>query len=199
MSFKKYYESVKETYTFRIKTTGRLGEEELDVIEKIVSKYRPDSISAPKKMMFQTNPLGFTGVKNVEIWFVDVVLTVPVLSTILALELKTEFGLVPSSPHIVVTGDNDNPIADQEEELAKPHDTALLLDNDFSEAPEVDAEEHYGDKFNKKLLAYIAKAEKERELEKKVDAPHPITRWSAQKVDLEPKQDLTNFNDMLDK
>lgn len=198
MSFKNYYESVQQTYDFRIKSIGRIGDEEMDVIEGVLDKYRPSKISQPQKMMFQTNPLGFTGVKNAEVWFLDVTLTVPARGATLAYDLRTSFGLNSSSPLIEVECEDEDAGLDNEEALeAGRTEEALLLDPNFKEAPEVKVEEHFGDAYNKSFLAYVKKVEEDREWKKKNDAPHPITEWENQ-PDPDADLDTTHFNEDLD-
>ncbi len=196
--FKNYYESVIKTFKFRIKSVGRLGDEEMDVIERVLDKYRPSKMTQPKKMMFQTEPLGFTGVENVEVYFLDVVLTVPARAPTLAYDLRTAFGLNPASPLIQVEGEHDDPTADQKEaseaqEKAKK-DGALLTQPDYPEAVKVNPEEHFGDAYNKSFLAYVKKVEEERDLNAKIDAPHPITKWEKQPKDQNTDIDKTHFN-----
>ncbi len=206
MSFKNYYEQVQQTFDFRIKSVGRIGDEEMDKMELVLDKYRPSKIGKPKKMMFQTTPLGFTGVKNVEVWFFDVTLTVPAHAPTLANDLRTTFGLSGNSGLIQVSDPHaDDAAADAAEEAAedaeKPKE-ALLLDPDYKEAEDVDADEHFGDAYNKKFLSYVKEVEEKRELNKQVDAPHPITKWAEQPKDatkVEPVVDTTNVNDYLSK
>jgi hypothetical protein len=186
MNFKEYYEAVQKTYKFRIKTIYEIDEDTMDVIETVINKYRPTDISRPKKMMFQTQPLGFTGVKNVEIHFVDVVLSVPATEYVLACDLRQSFGLDIASDLIQVSGDEEEPVEEKEP-------TSLLLDPTMSEAPAVNAEEHFGDEYNKSFLAYVAKVEAEREHKKQIDAPHPITKWG-QQPDPTADLDTTDFN-----
>lgn len=194
MNFLDYYEAELTKKTFRIKAAGRLGDDELDVIERVLSKYRPDSISTPKKMIFQTFPLGFTGVKNVEVWYVDAVLTVPAHAPILEYDLKQAFGLVTSSPLLKVEVEGENPIEHQEETLSQEHD-ALLLDNEYSEAEDINPNDLVGEEYKSKLLDYIQDIENDRDYKKEIDAPHPITKWAKQ-----PKAELSpNYNDLLDK
>jgi len=196
MSFKNYYESVQQTFNFRIKTIYALDDEGMDVIERVLEKYRPTKTTRPKKMMFQTHPLGFTGVKNVEVYFIDVELSVPATSAILNYDLRTAFGLHQDSEIITVCGENDDPIADQEEareELAKD-ETPLLCQPNYEEIEQPNPEESFGDAYNKSFLAYVRKVEAERELNKKVDAPHPITNWEKQ-PDPTADIDTKNFND----
>lgn len=197
MSLKQYFESVQQTYEFRIKSIGRLGDVEMDIIEGVLDKYRPTKISQPKKMMFQTNPLGFTGVKNAEVWFVDVTLTVPARGATLAYDLRTTFGLNGASPIIEVESDEEDAGLDNEIAIDENRtEDALLTDPDFKEAPEVDAEEHFGDAYNKRFLEYVKKVEEERIYKQKIDAPHPITEWEKQ-PDADADLDTTHFNDQL--
>jgi hypothetical protein len=104
MNFKNYYEQVQKTFKFRIKTVYKLDDESMDVIENVLTKYRPSKIGKPKKMMFQTNPLGFTGPKNVELYFFDVELTVPAAPSVLEYDLRASFGLLANSDLIQGTG-----------------------------------------------------------------------------------------------
>lgn len=200
MNFKNYYEAVQKTFKFRIKSTYTLDDESMDVIEKVLAKYRPSNVTKPKKLMFQSNPLGFTGPKNVELFFIDVELTVPAAPAILENELRTGFGLLPDSDIIQVFGEHANPLAEQEEEAEVEGETeakeALLNQPDYPEAKPVDSAEHFGDAYNKTFLAYVKDVETKRDLNKKVDAPHPITKWDKQPKsnETEPKIDDTNFN-----
>ncbi len=191
MSFKNYYESVQKTFKFRIKSIYELDGETMDVIEAVLSKYRPTDMTRPKRMMFQTFPLGYTGPKVGEAFFVDVTLTVPVAPSVLAYEIKDSFGLNTNSDILTVT----NP--DEAEEEVE-HKEALLSDPEYKEVDVVKADDHFGDKYNGKFLKYLAKSQEEREEPLKVDAQHPITKWAKQP---DPTADLntTDFNKDRDK
>lgn len=200
MNFKNYYESMLRTFNFRIKSVGRLGDEEMDVIERVLDKYRPSKISQPKKMMFQTFPLGFAGVQNAEIYFTDIELTVPARSATLAYDLRQAFGLSGDSALIQVEGENDDAGEDNEDAIENNHtDEPLLTQPDYPEAPKVDPEKHFGDAYNKSFLSYVRKVEEERALNAPVDAPHPISKWAQQPSDPNSDIDTAHFNDMLDK
>lgn len=196
MSFKEIYESMQKTYSFRIKSVCRLADEEMDVIERVIDKYRPSKISKLEKMMFQTSPLGFTGVQNVEVYYLDVELTVPAHAPTLAYDLRTAFGLAPNSPLIQVQGEDEDANEDNEEQIENNDKHALLTDPTNSEY-EVNKEESFGDSYNKSFLAYVKKVEEERSAGMNVDAPHPITKWEDQPKDQNKDIDITHFNDHL--
>jgi hypothetical protein len=201
MNFKNYYEAVQKTFKFRIKSVYKLDDESMDVIEKVLDKYRPSKVGQPKKMMFQTNPLGFVGAKNVELYFFDVEFTVPANPSVLEYDLRQAFGISTQSDLIQVFADDGDPMEEVEDAVEEQQEAAekdaLLLQPDYPEAVEVNVDEHFGDAYNKRFLEYVKEVEKKRDLNKKIDAPHPITKWEKQpdssKVD--PKQDETDFNE----
>lgn len=203
MNFKNYYETVQKTFKFRIKSSYKLDDDSMDVIETVLDKYRPIKITKPKKMMFQTDPLGFTGIKNVEIYFFDIELTVPAASAILENDIRTSFGLSPDCDYIQVFSEHGDPMEEEEEDLDAAADVekagALLTQPEYPEADPVDSAEYFGDAYNKTFLAYVKEVEAKRDLNKKIDAPHPITKWDKQPVGTssEPKVDTANFNAYL--
>ncbi len=200
MNFKNYYEKVQKTFNFRIKSIYKLDDTAMEIIEKVLAKYRPSKIGQPKKMMFQTQPLGFTGAKNVELHFFDIELTVPANTSVLEYDLRTSFGLSQNSDFIQVFSDEADPMQEEEDaeaaQQAVQDKDALLNQPDYPEAGEIDPDEHFGSAYNKKFLEYVKEVEKKRDLNKKVDAPHPITKWEKQPdpATVEPKQDETDFN-----
>lgn len=199
MNFKNYYEAVQKTFNFRIKSIYKLDDVSMDQIEHVLEKYRPSKIGQPKKMMFQTNPLGFVGAKNVELYFFDVELTVPASPSVLEYDLRTTFGLSPDADLIQVFAENaitEDEVDDAEAQKDAEEKAALLMQPDYPEAEEVKAEEHFGDAYNKRFLDYVKDVETKRDLNKKIDAPHPITKWAAQPdpSTIDPKQDETDFN-----
>ncbi len=103
-----------------------------------------------------------------------------------------------SDPHA------DDAAADAEEEATKDAEKpkeALLLSDPEEDAEQVDADELFGDAYNKKFLSYVKEVEEKREWNQKKDAPHPITKWENQPdaAKAEPEVDTTNANDYLDK
>lgn len=197
MSLKQYLANVEKTFKFRIKTLFPLVDETMDLLEKALLKYRPKSITDPVKTMYQTNPLGFTGVKYGEVFMTDVELTVPVTAHILELDLRSMLGLGSSDANLRVFSENDlaqQGIADAEkEEEDSEKKPALLTQEHFEEVEEAVFTDFYGDDYNKKFTAYLKQVEIERKEKAKagpVDSLHPITRWEKQPK-LEPKAEDT--------
>ena len=93
MNLKEYLLRVEKSKKYRIKSIVEIGDDQMDVIEKVLIKYRPKTVARPKKLMYQTNPLGFTGVKNAEMYIIDIELTVPVAPQALEFELEERLGL----------------------------------------------------------------------------------------------------------
>lgn len=196
MNFKQYVANAEKVYKFRIKTLFPLEEEVMDLLEKALLKYRPKSITDPIKTMYQTNPLGFTGVKCAEVFMTDVELTVPVTSELLQFDLRTILGLGKFDEALKVFSEFD-PI-ESEEEKTDEKKPALLTQENYEEVEEAKFEDYYGGDYNSKFLAYIKEVEAERKVKAKagpVDAKNPITRWESlpklepKKEDTEPKAD----------
>lgn len=187
MSLKKYLAETKKVFKFRIKSLFPLEEDCMDVLELALQKYRPESISTPVKAMYQTNPLGFTGVKSAEVWMTDVELTVPVTATLLEYDLRTILGMDKDNESLKVFGESQDeleatvePIS-EEDELEEAE--ALLATENYEEVNEADFDDYYGADYNTKFLEVLKKVEEERKETTKagnVDAPHPITQWAAQ-------------------
>lgn len=197
MSFKKYLADTRKVFKFRIKALFPLEDACMDVLEKALQKYRPDSISSPIKTMYQTNPLGFTGAKNSEVWMTDVELTVPVTPTLLEYDLRTILGLHKDDEHLKVFGETQEELEktaepiDSESEAGEP--CALLTDDHYEEVEEARFEDYYGGDYNTKFLEVLKKVEEERKTAAKagnVDAAHPITKWASQPK-AEPKDSDT--------
>ena len=200
MDFKSYYEKVAKTFKFRIKAAFELTDNVLDVIETVLYKYRPVDIGSPEKLMFQTTPLSFTGVKNVELYILDVELSVPTSPTMLQYDLRTAFGWHQDSDLIQVFEEGSHPqeelLAQREAQEEALKDGPLLTQPDYPEAAEVNVEDHYGDAYNAKFLDYIKKVEEQRMDRQKTEGPMSITQWEKQipLEDAEPKLNLDDFN-----
>ncbi len=203
MDFKKYLSATEKVFKFRIKTLFPLVEETMDLLEKALQKYRPVSITDPVKTMYQTNPLGFTGVKSGEVYITDVEITIPTTATLLQFDLRGILGLNKDDNRLMVFDDH----APEENIDNEPYHTvetddrgkvtkkgALLNNEKFEEVTEASFDDYYGAEYNKKFLAYLKEVEAERKEKTKagnLDAKHPITRWEKQPKpgsDLSPEQ-----------
>jgi hypothetical protein len=187
MKFKDYIANLEKVFKFQIKTLFPLDDDSMDLLEKALQKYRPQSVSAPKKTMFQTNPLGFTGVKCAEVFIIDVELTVPTTALMLQHDLREILHMHKDAKELKVFGEHSeeldeemNLTAETDEEKEK---VCLMNNINYEEIKDEKFEDYYGDDYNKKFLEYVSKVEKERAAAKgrgNVDAKHPITKWEKQ-------------------
>jgi hypothetical protein len=198
MNIRDYIANAEKTFKFQIKTLFPLGSEEMDLLEKALFKYRPASISKPKKTMFQAQPLGFTGVKNSEVYIVNVELTVPTTSFVLQGDLRDQLRLHKDAKELKVFSDLSDQVGEELNTIGgdlkdedgktiqtqlKDDNKALLTQPNYEEVEEAKWEDNYGEAYNTKFLAYLKKVEAERKEKRKagpVDAMHPITKWADQ-------------------
>lgn len=189
MNLKQYLLKAEKPSKYRIKSIRPLGDNEMDIIEKVLMKYRPKDVSRPKKMMFQKHPLDYVGVENVEVYYIDVEVTVPVSPHALENEIEERLGLAFDSNVIQVISDNDPRGCcmndDEEEEKVTDEKTALLLDPDYKEVAPINPDDFYGDNYNKKFTDYLNKVREERKYAKAAEKPK----------EGEPEIDSSNFND----
>ena len=196
MDFKQYLANAEKTFKFQIKTLFPLDNAVMDLLEKALQKYRPVSVSKPKKTMFHSNPLGFTGVKCAEVFIFDVELSVPVTATILEFDLHEILHLGKDSELLKVFGEHSSDLGASMEPLGSEDEkhAALLTNENYEEVEEAKFEDHFGDAYNARFKAYLKKVEGERAKEKgrgaKIDAKHPLTTWANQ-PDATPKDSDT--------
>jgi hypothetical protein len=166
MNFKNYLSATEKVFGFRIKTLFPLEEAMMDLLEKALQKYRPTSITDPVKTMYQTNPLGFTGVKCGEVYMVDVEVTVPVTPDLLQYDLRSILGLGKLDERLKVFSEHDpveienNKIHEEEEKEDAPKEA--LLTTPYSTETEAKFEDYFGTDYNKKFLEYLKEVEAAR-------------------------------------
>lgn len=173
-SFKDYVENNEREYSLRIKTVSDLGDEEMALIERVLSKYVVKDITTPTKTIMQKHPLDFVDINNAEVWIVDVVTALPTSAYVLQQELKLALAL--PEKYIVVRAVND-PIEVENQRMASNDEIDMTamekgvspsarLSTDASydedELGELD-EPVYGDEYNSQFLEMVAKVAAERE------------------------------------
>lgn len=174
MDIRHYISQVEKTYHYRIKTVVPLTDDAMGRIERVILKYQPHDLSAPRKTLFQKNPLDFPTVPAAEVHIVDVALGLPASSFNLAREIKDALG-VPDK-FVVVRGENDpteletesrNAKNEMDEAAAKEGAVpgALLDLPHYEEIESKDGAAYYGDDYNKRFLGYLKQVATEREEE----------------------------------
>lgn len=205
MNFTKYLAESEKVYNFRIKAAAPLTKEVVAQIEMYLQKFRPKSISKPRKTIMQKCPMDFTNLHNVEIWMIDATTTLPCSSYVMQQAIR-EIMNVPEN-YIVVRGENEpleieNNRQTQERELKDAADKAGLtaapllgIDSEYPEAERgVDGQNYYGDSYNGRLMKYLKTVSEENQ-PKKVDAPSPLFKWlDMPKTAQDPVQPPEDFN-----
>ena len=153
---KTFYEYLAESnkeYALRIKFATDITEAMLDRMETHLEKYGVKEITKPKKTIAQSNPMDFAESRGREVTIVDFVLDYPVVSDVLRDEICEATGL--SRTHVVVRAPGDEPMNEEE---AK----SKLEDSEYSDAPKIEPEKHYGDVYNSKFTEELAKVRADR-------------------------------------
>jgi hypothetical protein len=205
MKIHDYILSAARTYCYRIKSIAPLDDAALDVVEKVILRYDPVSMSRVRKTMFQSHPLDFSFVANAEVYIVDVELCLPVSPSVLHAAIVA--GLKCADKFIVVRGENDPTeleterlaaeaaMAQQAAEAGLRHGSLLAAEK-YEEFEERPGEELYGDDYNGRLVSYMGKVEQERSEAAKVEPANPLFRWMdiPDRESQQPVQDGSDFN-----
>lgn len=170
MDFKDYLVQATRTYTYNVKVTFPLTDAMLTLIEQLLLPYDPVSVTNPKKAIFQSNPVDFPNVHNVEVYSIECETNLPISSFNLQKDIAQT--LKVSEKFVVVYGSNDprkqeneknEIIASMDEDASKKGLTAsaLLNDPDYVEAN--DTKHPYGTSYNNELLKHLDVIRKEKE------------------------------------
>ena len=200
MNIYDYIQRCEKVYKLRMKFAVEIGDVEMDKIEKIAMRYNPIRIANPRKTIFQANPLDFPNIGGAEIYIIDLELSLPASTWVLAQEIQTALGIAEK---FIVVHTTDSPIEidleriaaelELEEEAAKKNlnPEALLSQDDMNQSVESEnGGDFYGAGRNSPLLAKLAEIEKERKEKSKVEPKNPLFTW----LDT-PKGDLADdFN-----
>lgn len=134
-------------FSYRIKFASEPSKEELhSVVTRLTDRYDAFEVGAMKKTIFQTSPVDFYNLDCGEIWMFDFKCNRGIQPDVLLFEIGALLKWPESLIHV---RSNDEPY---QEELADLEDdiefdelhSPLLLDPDYKEVPEVDAEEIAG-------------------------------------------------------
>lgn len=167
-SFFQYLAEATKEYEYRIRTIVPVTSESIAKIEKVLDKYNLISITSPKKTILQDSPLDFPGVEMAEVYIIDIKTGVPASSEVLLQELRGALNI--PWDEIVVRGKNDpmeleTMVQDTDNKGLKDTDSNPLLSSDpaYKEYDtSLDDAPAFGDDYNKKFLAYLARVASER-------------------------------------
>lgn len=167
-SFFQYLAEATKEYEYRIRTIVPVTDEMIAKLERVLDKYNLIAISKPKKTILQDSPLDFPSVDMAEVYIIDIKTGVPVSSEVLLQELRGALNI--PWEQIVVRGKNDpmeleTMIQDSDKKGLKDSDTDPLLSTDpaYKEYDTaIDEPQAFGDDYNKRFLAYLARVAAER-------------------------------------
>lgn len=161
--FKQYLAEAVKQYDFKVKIAGECTKEHCDKIKTAMAKYEVANFKGPKSTPIQEVPLDFPTLKNEQVNIFDVTVNYPTtpqeLRSYLANTLK-------KSEALVVVRNAGEPLEQYQEITTddKPYEPKLS-DAEYKDAPKINAEEHYGDKYNMSLLKELTKMKQEQEKE----------------------------------
>jgi hypothetical protein len=143
-SFKEYLSESKKTYTFKVKVAGDFGSNQETALESLLARYELASFKKAGKTPIQELPIDFPQIKNAEVSIYEVALNYPTTQFELTEYLASELHI--TKDRIVVRSPNDPSESYQEPVVRR--EGALLTDSEYKEAPNVNPDDYYGDKYN---------------------------------------------------
>lgn len=160
-------------HEFRLKTVVELSDEQLDRFETHLKKYEAYDIETPKRTIMQKAPLDFYNKGACEVYIIDFKTKLPLSPAVLLNELVSKLGISEGDIRIRNKRSPANEIdelhTEQNKEGAKEKEaTSLLLDPDYKEYPNPDADLLFGEKHKTRFLKELEKTRKELTTEYKI-------------------------------
>jgi len=148
-SLKQYLAESEKTYEFRLRSLNEISDEHMDRIENHMKKYNMESMGAPKKTIMH-KPRGFADVGAQEVYIYDFATKLPATPHALHEEIASICGCSMGS--MIVHNMKEAEELWEVEEESDEEATSVLADADYSEAEKINPEDHYGDKYNEKMV-----------------------------------------------
>ncbi len=172
-SFKDYVSDNAREYQLRIKTVSELGNDEMEMIERVLQKYVPLDITKPVKTIMQKHPLDFVDINNAEVWIVDIVTELPTSAYVLQQELKLALAL--PEKYLIVRAANDPLEVETQRMNANDEIDMEAMEKGLSPGSRLSTDccydddelgelenPVYGDEYNSRFLEVVAKIAAER-------------------------------------
>ena len=148
-----YLAESEKTYEFRLKTIVELSDDQLDKMETHLRKYEAFDIGSPKRTIMQSKPLDFYESGPNEVFILDFKTKLPMSPAYALTELVQILGIRELDIRLNSTSEPreiENTIRQDKDLDAKA--SAKLLDPDYSEAADVDADDYHGEKHLTKFM-----------------------------------------------
>lgn len=148
--FKEYLKEGAEAkkYQFRVKIAGDVAKESEAKLESLLGKWSVNAFKKSSTTPVQQLPLDFPTLKNTEVNIYEVTLDYPTTSNELTEYLSSNLKI--ARENFVVRRPSE-PSEEYQEHPMKA-DGALLTDNEYKEAPNANADDFYGEKYNSAFL-----------------------------------------------
>ena len=162
-TFQKYLTESTKSYDYKIKIVGEIDKNFTTKMETALAKFEVAKMSAGKKTPIQTLPLDFPALSNESVTIFDVTTNYPAS----AREMKEYLGVHMNIPqtHIVVRkpGEPTEEYQEQMQVATQSEYKNKLMDIEYKDSPEVNAEDFHSTKANMSLLKELLK---DREVDK---------------------------------
>ena len=166
-SLKSYITEAHQEFSFRIKLAKEVSEEDIARMERHLVKYDITGMSTPKKLMLQSTPYDFPQLRGYEIYVIDFTTNLRASAYQIQTELQNLIGINDGFMKVRAAHE---PLEQQEQAAidgADTETTSILADPDYKDAPEINHEDYYGDKYNASFLDTLAKLKTEKEKAKR--------------------------------
>jgi hypothetical protein len=160
-TFQKYLTESTKSYDYKIKIVGEIDKNFTTKMETALAKFEVAKMSAGKKTPIQTLPLDFPALSNESVTIFDVTTNYPAS----AREMKEYLGVLMNIPqtHIVVRkpGEPTEEYQEQMQVATQSEYKNKLMDIEYKDSPEVNAEDFHSSKANMSLLKELLKDREE--------------------------------------
>ena len=160
-TFQKYLTESTKSYDYKIKIVGEIDKNFTTKMETALAKFEVAKMSAGKKTPIQTFPLDFPALSNESVTIFDVTTNYPAS----AREMKEYLGVHMNIPqtHIVVRkpGEPTEEYQEQMQVATQSEYKNKLMDIEYKDSPEVNAEDFHSSKANMSLLKELLKDREE--------------------------------------
>jgi hypothetical protein len=160
-TFQHYLTESAKSYDYKIKVAGEIDKDFTTKMETALAKFEVAKLSAGKKTPIQTLPLDFPALSNESVTIFDVTTNYPAS----AREMKEYLGVHLNVPqtHIVVRkpGEPTEEYQEQMQVATQSEYKNKLMDIEYKDSPEVNAEEFHSSKANMSLLKELLKDREE--------------------------------------
>tara|TARA_S200000501_G_scaffold199335_1_gene187597 strand:+ start:541 stop:1137 length:597 start_codon:yes stop_codon:yes gene_type:complete len=160
-TFQKYLTESAKSYDYKIKIVGEIDKDFTTKMETALAKFEVAKMSAGKKTPIQTLPLDFPALSNESVTIFDVTTNYPAS----AREMKEYLGVHMNIPqtHIVVRkpGEPTEEYQEQMQVATQSEYKNKLMDIEYKDSPEVNAEDFHSSKANMSLLKELLKDREE--------------------------------------